>query len=541
MDPERWQLINELFHAALDREPSQRTAFLDEACADDPELRADVRSLLAHHEQKTSLLKTPAGEVPGSSQAPAGSTLIGRHLGQYLVLRRLGQGGMGVVYQAEDTRLGRMVALKALSPEFTGNEERRERLRREARAAAGLSHRAIATVFALEEFDGNLYIATEYIRGCTLHEELENGPLETSPLVSTACEIASALMAAHGQGVIHRDLKPENVIRTPSGGVKVLDFGLARFHDATPDTAPSGTRLTEDGTILGTPGYMSPEQLRGSRVDFRSDLFSFGVMLYELASGFHPFVGADAISTITKVLESEPPDLRELRPASPPKLIGIIRKCVSKQPEERYAATPELAGDLEELRSETSGAEATPATTEKPVPIQDTRPASDRSPLWWWQCHQTVVGLGYYGMLYPLWMVKDWIPEMWQSMGWLGGDAFGLGVFFTSLAAVAVTGTLRLHLSFTSQYYPEELPSQRKRVSPWIRRADLLFIALLVIAAVLIVSAHQVVAALLFGVAIASFIALTVIEPATARAAFRRARAKTTPATARRKTPTSGR
>ena len=282
MDPERWHRINELFHGALERDLAGRARFLDDACRDDPSIRAEVESLLAHHDdQATGLLQTPQREGAADvDEGGSGDSLVGRQIGQYTVTRKLGEGGMGVVYLAEDTRLGRLVAIKALTREFTGDDQRRRRLRREARAAAALSHPGIATVYALEEFDDNLYIVSEYVRGETLRSELANGPLPPGAVLNTAVEIARALTAAHEHDVVHRDLKPENVIRTQDGGIKILDFGLARFKGPQLGPGASTTRLTEPGAVLGTPGYMSPEQIRGSEVDFRADIFSFGVFLF---------------------------------------------------------------------------------------------------------------------------------------------------------------------------------------------------------------------------------------------------------------------
>ena len=258
MDPEHWQRLSDAFRRALEHEPDRRIAFLDELGRDDSSLRDEVVSLLAFHEQSGGLTDTPTGVAASSaSSRSAGGSLVGHTLNQYTVTRKLGEGGMGIVYLADDTRLGRPVALKAITRQFTRDNERRERLRREARAAAGLSHPGIATVYALEEFGDDLYIVSEYVPGATLRDEVIKGPLPIGVLLTTGVEIAQALTAAHDRGVVHRDLKPENVVRTPDGGVKVLDFGLAHI-GGTEGTA-SKTRLTEPGMLLGTPGYISPE------------------------------------------------------------------------------------------------------------------------------------------------------------------------------------------------------------------------------------------------------------------------------------------
>ena len=380
MDPERWRQVGELFHRALEHGPEERSRFLDEACGGDAGLRAEVDSLLAHHDDGAppavptppevapiesevgpippEVAPTPPEDAAGGDEAGGAGLAAGRRLGPYRIVRKLGEGGMGVVHLAEDTRLGRRVAIKALPPRFTRDERRRRRLRREARAAASLTHPGIATVYALEEFDGALCIVSEYVPGETLRQELAAGPLPPADLLDTATAIARALAAAHDGNVLHRDLKPENVIRVRDtgigdAGIKIVDFGLARFGDPEAGAA-SATQLTAPGAMLGTPGYMAPEQIRGDPVDFRADVFAFGVLLFELATGSHPFTSATPVSTVARVIEAPPPDLRQLAPACPATLEAVISRCLQKDPAARYAATRELVEDLE-------GARRTPA------------------------------------------------------------------------------------------------------------------------------------------------------------------------------------
>ena len=316
-------------------------------------------------------MPTPPEDAAGGDEAGGAGLTAGRRLGPYRIIRKLGEGGMGVVHLAEDTRLGRRVAIKALPPRFTRDERRRRRLRREARAAASLTHPGIATVHALEEFDGALCIVSEYVAGETLRQELAAGPLPPADLLDTAIAIARALAAAHEGNVLHRDLKPENVIRVrdtgiEDAGVKIVDFGLARFGDPEA-AAASATQLTAPGAMLGTPGYMAPEQIRGEPVDFRADIFAFGVLLFELATGSHPFTSATPVSTVARVLEATPPDLRQLAPACPAALAAVIRRCLQKDPAQRYAATRELVDDL-------AGARRTPA--ESPAALRNGGAAS---------------------------------------------------------------------------------------------------------------------------------------------------------------------
>jgi serine/threonine protein kinase len=508
MEPERWRQLKSIFNRALEVEPARRAAFLNQACVGDDMLRAEVESLLASHDQSAGFLEQPAYEAAAELiDRDSGELLPGSRLGPYTVSKKLGQGGMGVVYLAIDTRLGRPVAIKALAPQYMSDVEHRERLRREARVAATLSHPSIAIVYALEEYEGHLYIVCEYVRGQTLHEELASGPLPPHLILDTAVEVARALVAAHEQGIIHRDLKPENVIRTPEGTLKVLDFGLARFQALRPGGSLLPTRLTKAGVFLGTPAYASPEQLLGIEVNFHTDIFSFGVMLYELASGIHPFAASDSVATIARILEAEPTDLAQLRPIVPPGLAAIVHRCLRKSREQRYASARDLLADLEQIRSEI--AEAPQRRSQPNTVLTPPASAPKLHPLWWWQFHQAWIGFTYYGMLYPMWQVKVWTPGRW-------GPLF----FFLCLGSVGIAANLRFYLWFASWFYPEELPELRRRVAPWIRWADVGFISLLLIGSFAIISEHEIIATLLIGVAIATLGAFLLIEPTTTRAAF---------------------
>jgi len=495
-----WARINELFHQALAQPAGRRGAFVAEACGGDRALEAEVSSLLAAHEQDEAFLERPAMADTGTPPAP-----IGHLVGHYRVVRVLGEGGMGVVYLADDTRLGRQVALKALPPRFTADPARRARLQREARAAAALTHPAIATVYALEEFDGQVYIAGEYVPGETLRDEIRRGPLEPSRVIDTALGLARALAAAHDRGIVHRDLKPENVIRTPGGDVKILDFGLARMRE----TGPSDDAETGTGLAIGTPAYMSPEQIRGDAVDFRSDLFSLGVVLYELATGAHPFPGSNAASTIARILETEPPQLSARVPAEFAGAAGlggleaVILACLQKAPDARFRSTPELVAAL--ARARDAAAEAKPESARASV-----RPLPTRQALWWWQLHQAMASLGYAVMLVPLWQARNWTPGL-----------PGTALFLAGLAAVLVASTLRLNLWFAVRELPAESAAQRTRAARWIRIADVLFVVVFAIAGAIALDGHSGMAVLFVTAALGALVAFTIIEPATARAAFR--------------------
>jgi len=497
--PERWRQITALFHAALERPPAEREAFLDEACAGDPAMREEVATLVARHDASDDFLETPAAALPGAlDDAP----LTGQTLGPYRIDRVLGRGGMGCVYRAEDTRLGRLVSIKALAPEFVADPRQRARLRRGARAAAVLSHPAIATVHALEEIDGHLVMVGEYVEGETLRTEVSRGPLPLDRLADTALFIAAALAHAHEHGVVHRDLKPENVIRGRDGQVKILDFGVARV--PAPREGPLETQLTESGALVGTPAYMSPEQLRGEDVDFRTDIFSFGTMVYELATGRHPFAGRDSMSTMARILDADPPPMAGPAPLAPGPLADIVGRALAKRPEDRYETTRELVADLERLRRQLETGQVAAAR-----PVARPPAAGTRSPLWWWQVHQTVVAAAVLGLLVPLWAVRPWLPAAWDP-----------AMFFVALATALVGAPLRLHLVFTSRYYPAELDGHRRRIRAWIARADTVFTLALATTAWLLVPAHNAWASLLVGAAIALAVTGIVIEPVTTRAAF---------------------
>jgi len=499
----RWARVNELFHEALAVPEERRGAFLDVACGSDRALREEVATLLESHDRADEFMERPAGYVsdlplPSAAHARAGDTI-----GHYTIKRLLGEGGMGVVYLALDTTLGRDVALKAVAPRFTDDPARRDRLRREARAAAALTHPNIATVYALEEIDGQVYIAGEFVPGATLRDELRHGAMPAARVIATGLALARALAAAHERGIIHRDLKPENVIRTPAGEIKILDFGLARVASAgVPGPA------TADHAAMGTPAYMSPEQIRGDAVDFRSDLFSLGVVLYELATGAAPFAGPDAASTLARILESDPVPLVDRVPAplatAPglPELARIVATCLRKAPDARFSSTHQLVSALERAASGRSAA----APRAGSVGAVETR---GTHALFWWQFHQAVASGLYLLMLVPLWLARSSISA-------------GAWLFLAALVGAIVASTLRLHLWFAVRELPGESLAQRRRVAGWIRAADVVFVVVFGIASGLTISTHVELAVLFLTAAVGALVAFAVIEPATARAALGR-------------------
>jgi serine/threonine protein kinase len=522
VDAERWRKVNEVFHAALEHDGQGRASFLDDACADDVELRREVESLLRSHADAGDFIESPAYEagaelLHGDPRAGVATSLIGRRVGPYVIEASLGHGGMGVVYLAEDTRLDRKVAIKALAHHLGRDQRSRERLRREAKAAAALSHPGIATVFALEEFDDQLYIVYEYADGPTLREEMEAGPVATETLLGTALAVGRALQAAHDLGIVHRDLKPENIIRTRDGGIKILDFGLASLPQSPLAQADSGSgeiRLTLPGMLLGTPSYMSPEQLKGRDVDFRSDLFSFGVVLYEMASGTHPFEGADPASTIARILEVEPRRLDDELRTNLPEIEPLLRRLLSKAPEDRYRNTAELVADLERLANGMSPA-AAQERVGSPHPGAD--PGDRHDAFWWWRFHQFALSVVYAVCCYGAWLAWRWSPEA-------GGILPGGVLFYAIVVLAIVAGSMRLHLAFAARYYPTELRAQLQRAMPRIQLAELLCALLLFGSALLVgrVDTYptMLLAALLMAVAGGILVFARVIEPTTRRAAF---------------------
>lgn len=358
MTSERWQEIDRLLDAALERPRAERSAFLAEACQGDEPLRLKVEALLRADEEAASFIETPAAAFAAelllaTTSQPSSGALPGQHLQQYKILTQLGAGGMGEVWLAEDTRLGRKVALKLLPERFTQDSERVRRFEQEGRAASALNHPNIITIHDIGQAEGSYYITTEYIAGQTLRQHLKDAPLALTVALDVAKQTAAARAAAHAAGIVHRDIKPENIMLRPDGVVKVLDFGLAKLTESPPLSNPqSPTRnpqLTEPGTVMGTVSYMSPEQVRGLDVDGRSDIFCLGVVLHEMLSGNKPFTGATRADVLAAILDKEPPPLP---PATPPPLTAIVRRALRKDRDERYQTANELLAELDALKQD---------------------------------------------------------------------------------------------------------------------------------------------------------------------------------------------
>jgi len=364
MTSEQYRRVGEIYHGAMELAPEDRDEFLAGACGGDEELRREVESLLQAREQAGSYFGAPALEVAAGMLAQQKiPSLAGHRLSHYQVLSLIGAGGMGQVYLAEDTRLGRKVALKVLPPAFTGDRDRIRRFEQEAKAASALNQPNILTIHEIGEIDNCHFIVSEYVEGETLRQRIKNGEMTCSAALDISIQVASALAAAHVAGIIHRDIKPENVMARPDGLVKVLDFGLAKLTEERAGEQESGreeeghrlsnpatTPLTDSGIVIGTPNYMSPEQARGLKVDARSDLFSLGVVLYEMIAGRAPFAGETPTDVIISIVQREPAPLAHYASEAPRELEQIVEKALRKDREERYQTATELLAELKGLR-----------------------------------------------------------------------------------------------------------------------------------------------------------------------------------------------
>ena len=369
MQSDRWKQLEQIFHAVLALDESRRAAFLEQACGGDADLRRELELLLAHDAQPTrSLLKTPTPDASEDASAePDGLLPAGKAVSHYRILEKIGGGGMGVVYKAEDTKLGRQVALKFLPGELARQREAVGRFQREARAASALNHPRICTIHDIDLHDARPFIVMELLEGQTLKHKIGSQPLPAGEIVEFGMQIADALEAAHAKGIIHRDIKPANIFVTARGEIKILDFGLAKLGSTgglLPSSKPampagsSGSEtavtmeetLTKPGLAMGTVSYMSPEQARGEELDVRTDLFSFGAVLYEMATGRKPFDRGSVGLVFRAILQESPPPPRTVNPSLPARLDEIIAKALERDRDERYQTASDLRVDLKRLQ-----------------------------------------------------------------------------------------------------------------------------------------------------------------------------------------------
>lgn len=381
MKPDRWQQIDELFHSALEWPLSERAHLLRNATGNDEDLQREVESLLLAHEREGPFLDDSVFEVsPEFFSACLTGLLAGQQIGPYTILSLLGMGGMGEVYLAQDIRLGRKIALKLLSADFAGDQDRVRRFEQEARAASALSHPNVCVIHEIAETeDGRHFIAMEHIDGITLRERIARQPFSVREALRIANQIAAALSAAHAAGVVHRDVKPENIMIRKDGYVKILDFGLAKLSEIEVLSAGDTPRRilnqhTEPGTQMGTVKYMSPEQLREGGVDERTDVWSLGVVLHEMVTGITPFEEGSRNEIIASILKRQPAQLTFQGSAVPADFHGIVARALSKQREKRYQTMSALASDLEALRSSLGATEPLSIGYEAPEEAQNTTP-----------------------------------------------------------------------------------------------------------------------------------------------------------------------
>jgi protein kinase-like protein len=469
MTSEQRRRVCDLFEQAVDKDPADAAAWAASAAGDDSAVRDEVLALLAHHSQLGAFLADPiVDKMPHLLDAdePFGT---GDVVGSYTIARELGRGGMGRVYLAKDNRLGRTVALKALAPHLVGDASQRERLRREARAAASLTHPGICTVYALEEIDGELFISSEFVDGHTIREELDRGRADSGDVLRTARELAAALASAHANGIVHRDLKPENIMRTRDGRLKILDFGLARIAEADVDGSARSApiRVTHTGVILGTPAYMAPEQLRREPVDARADVFAYGVVMYEYACGVHPLRARES-TTIPGVLGA------------------VVARCLREVPADRFSSAADIVVALEQ------GIEA--------APLPNAR---------WWRTHQLVVSALYIAGAVLAWQLKEWHET-----------PLTVAVFLALGAGATIGAVLRGHLVFTERMNRSHLDAERRRTAGAMRLADLIVSVLLFADGLFIAGTRALGAVFGFSLALGILLAALLLEPATTAAAF---------------------
>jgi len=432
MELERQRQVETIFGRALDAGPGRRAAVLDEACDGDDTLRREVESLLAQHDSAGDFIETPAFAAAASASAPNQIAVTANVvIAHYRIVRKIGSGGMGTVYEAEDTRLRRRVALKFLPEEFAEDAQWMKRFRVEARAASALNHPNICTIYEVDEFDGRQFLAMELLEGQTLRDLISGKPLPLRTVLDLGVQIATAIDAAHAKGIVHRDIKPANIFVTNQRQIKILDFGIAKL-TAVPQNPDDKTlaHRTQTGMVVGSAGYMSPEQVRGEPVDHRSDIFAFGCVLYEMLTGKQAFERSSMVETMSAILTDEPDEISGTAPSTPLGLQRLVNRCLEKNPSRRFQSSADLAFALQALIE--SRNESQPSTPAPAIPAPAPKP---RSP-WLWA---TAIGLPALLLLADL----GWLAIHQHLLGAPKESAAPVEVFDqTTLAQITVSPSL---------------------------------------------------------------------------------------------------
>jgi len=453
--------------------------------------------------------------------------MIGQALGHYRIEAKLGEGGMGVVYRAFDTHLDRPVAIKILRADATASPERKRRFQQEAKAASALHHPNIVHIYDISSSGGTDYIAMEFVDGKTLDRLIGKSGLALSDTLKYAIQVADALARAHAARIVHRDLKPANIIVSEDGRVKLLDFGLAKLTAAADIDSEAGTATintredfqTEEGTILGTVAYMSPEQAQGKKVDARSDIFSFGSVLYEMVTGRRAFEGANKISTLSAILHNEPPPLAEVAPGLPAELDKVIWRCLRKDPDRRAqhagdikVALAELIADSESRklsRAPQAGGKAAATPEEQPSWTGKLFGSAGARPYRLWQIHHIGICLRSAFLVYLAWRFKNVTSGLWS-----------LALFFSTLLCCTIQSIMAAVLLFADIIGREFLRGETRELAPWLRAFGLANSGLAMSMTVWIAEEHTILAALMALVGTVIGVKAVAVKPAMDRAAI---------------------
>lgn len=503
MTPDQWRRVTEVFAGARPLPPEQRAEWLRAACGDDPVVHGEVCALLAADRDDDFLERGAAVQPVDLLDAAGGHELTaGETLGPYRIERLLARGGMGVLYVADDPRLRRRVTLKVLPASAARDARARARLQREARTAALLRHPHIVSIHALEECGQQLVLVAEYVEGPTLADLVaQEGPLSRARWLAAARPLADALRAAHAAHVIHRDVKTSNIVMGRDG-LRLVDFGIALGEDEGEEG-----RITRAGLQPGTPLALAPEQLEGRAATELSDQFAFGIVLYELASGRHPFGSGPVAQVWARTLRDAPTPLSAVAPQLTPDEVALVHRCLARAPGDRFASMRDVVDLLD-----AGGRTASPRPPGTRPPGDAAGPAmagiGARAGRWW-DIHQAATAAMYLGMLWPGWLVADALPATWRAAAQLS---------LVSLAACATS--LRLHLWFSARHYPRPVAARRGGLWPALIGVDIAYATLLAAMAIRTADTRVIPAVVTAGLAVCLLMASLLIEPATRRASL---------------------